>query len=71
VIFSLWPVARANRSSVRVDGFMRPLSSREITVRVVFMRAASCSCVRPARARAPMNCEASWNSSSRSAIAFA
>ena len=69
--FEFVAVERANRSSVRVDGFMKPLSSRETTLRVVFIRSATCSCVSPARARAPMSCEASRNPSSRSAYALA
>ena len=52
VIFSRCPVAAANRASVRVDGFARPLSSRAIALCVVFMRLASCAWLKPARARA-------------------
>jgi hypothetical protein len=38
---SRMPVAAATRSSVRVDGFVRPLSRRAITACVVPMRRAS------------------------------
>lgn len=39
------PVAAASRSSVRVEGRLRPLSSRAMTDWVVSIRCASCSCV--------------------------
>jgi hypothetical protein len=58
------PVALANRSSVRVEGFVRPLSGRATTACVVPIRSATCSCVRLAFARARMNGSASANSSS-------
>jgi hypothetical protein len=48
-IRSRMPVAAASRSSVRVDGFTRPLSRRAITACVVCIRSASCSCVRFAK----------------------
>jgi hypothetical protein len=60
----LLPVARAKRSSVRVEGFTRPPSSRAITVCVVFIRRASAACVRPARERAEIIAVAKANSPS-------
>jgi hypothetical protein len=53
-IFNRIPVAAAKCSSMRVDGFTRPLSRRAITACVVCLRSANCSCGRPAWARASM-----------------
>ena len=49
------PVALATFSSVRVDGGIRPLSSRATADCVVFIRAASSAWVNPARLRASMS----------------
>ena len=64
------PVAFAKRSSVRIDGRPRPLSSRATTGCVVPIFRASASCVRPARLRTPMAAAARTNSSSSAAYAF-
>src|SRR5271157_2988627 len=64
------PVASARRSSVRIDGRVRPLSKRATTGCVVpILRASSC-CVRPARFRTSITAEAITNSSSSASYAF-
>ena len=56
------PVARAIFSSVRVDGWTRPLSSRATTDCVVSMRSANSACVNPAPVLASIRARASSNS---------
>jgi len=53
------------RPSVRIDGRVRPLSSRATTGCVVPIFLASCACVRPARFQTSITAEARTNSSSR------
>src|SRR5271157_4339057 len=64
------PAASARRSSVRIDGRVRPLSKRATTGCVVpILRASSC-CVRPARFRTSITAEARTNSSSSASYAL-
>jgi hypothetical protein len=64
LIRSFVPVALANRSNVRVVGWMRPPSSRATTACVVPIASATCSCVMSASPRALIRAAARANSSS-------
>ena len=64
LILSRVPVARATLSSVRVDGWIRPLSRRATTDCVVPIRSASSAWVSSARLRASISVRDYGNSAS-------
>ena len=65
------PGVRATFSSVRVDGWMRPLSRRATTDCVVSMRSASSTWMSAALRRASMSVRASSNSGPRRSDVYA